>query len=284
MHKYRSQQSNRCLMAPQPTGTLDSEPQADGTLVFRLRFRAYGERQAVFLHERRDCNCEYGCGGDWNERTARVELRKIIARVEAGVWQKPTRREAVRSVAPAEIPLFDDYIAYWLTARFEGVLGEKPLDANTRRDYRWRAGHLKRFFGRYRLDEIDGDLCLEFKAHKLREAEELRETLQAGADLRDARNRRVVPLGAASLKKLLTMLAAVLGDAVEDGHLDANPARSRRLRIHVPKAQAHVPRDRRAGLPGGRRARTGPAACPLQAGSNGGTRGLDAGRGGTGRL
>jgi hypothetical protein len=46
---------------------------------------------------------------------------------------------------------------------------------------------------------------------------------------------RVVPLGAASLKKLLTMLAAVLGDAIEDGHLDANPAHSRRLRIHVPK-------------------------------------------------
>jgi hypothetical protein len=88
----------------------------------------------------------------------RVELRKIIARVEAGVWQKPTRRKAVRSVAPAEIPLFDDYIEHWLPARFNGVLGEKPLDANTRRDYRWRAGHLKRFFGRYRLDEIDGDL------------------------------------------------------------------------------------------------------------------------------
>ena len=31
------------------------------------------------------------------------------------------------------------------------------------------------------------------------------------------------------------MLATVLGDAVEDGHLDANPARSHRLRIHVPK-------------------------------------------------
>jgi hypothetical protein len=45
----------------------------------------------------------------------------------------------------------------------------------------------------------------------------------------------VVPLGAASLKKLLTMLAAVLGDAIEDRHLDANPASSRRLRIHVPK-------------------------------------------------
>jgi hypothetical protein len=222
-------------MAPQPTGTLDSEVQADGTLAFRLRFRAYGERQTVFLHERRDCSCRHGCGGGWNERTARIELRKIMTRVEAGVWRKSTRREAERSVAPAVIPLFDDYIEYWLMARFDGVLGEKPLHTNTRRDYRWRAGHLKRFFGRYRLDEIDGDLCLEFKAHKLHEARELREALQAGADLRDARNRRVVPLGAASLKKLLTMLAAVLGDAIEDGHLDANPARSRRLRIHVPK-------------------------------------------------
>jgi Phage integrase SAM-like domain len=209
-------------MAPQPTGTLDSEVQADGTLAFRLRFRAYGERQTVFVHERRDCNCRHECGGGWNERTARIELRKIMTRVEAGVWRKPTRREAERSVAPAEIPLFDDYIEYWLTARFDGVLGEKPLRTNTRRDYRWRAEHLKRFFGRYRLDEIDSDLCLEFKAHKLREARELREALQSGTDLRDARNRRVVPLGAASLKKLLTMLAAVLGDAIEDRHLDAN--------------------------------------------------------------
>jgi hypothetical protein len=109
-------------MAPRPTGTLDTEVRADGTLAFRLRFRAYGERQAVFLHERRDCEC--GCGGGWTERTARVELREIVARVEAGVWQKPPRREAVRSVAPAEIPLFDDYIEYWLTGIFNGVLGE----------------------------------------------------------------------------------------------------------------------------------------------------------------
>src|ERR1700734_3783643 len=114
-------------MAQQPTGTLDSEVQADGTLAFRLRFRAYGERQTVFLHERRDCSCRHRCGGGWNERTARIELRKIMTRVEAGVGRKPTRHEAERSVAPAVIPLFDDYIEYWLTARFDGVLGEKPL-------------------------------------------------------------------------------------------------------------------------------------------------------------
>jgi hypothetical protein len=173
----------------------------------------------VFPHERRDCDCQYRCGGGWNERTARIELRQIIARVEAGVWKKPTRRDSARSIAPGGIPLFDDYIEYWLTARFNGVLGEKPLDVNTRRDYRWGAGHLKRFLGRYRLDRIDADLCLAFKAHKLWEAEELREALRAGVDRRDARNRRLVPLGAASLKKLLAMLAAVLQDAVEDGYV-----------------------------------------------------------------
>jgi hypothetical protein len=80
-------------------------------------------------------------------------LAERASRVEAGVWRKPTRREAERSVTPAEIPLFDDYVEYWLTAKCDGVLGEKPLRKNTRRDYRWRAEHLKQFFSRYRLDE-----------------------------------------------------------------------------------------------------------------------------------
>jgi integrase len=222
-------------MAPHPTGSLSTEVRADGTLTFRLRFPAYGKRHAVFLHERRDCDCKYGCGGGWSERTARVELCRIIARVEAGVWRQPTRRSAGLGVPPAEIPVFEDYIESWLTARFNGVLGQKPLDASTRRDYRSRAGHLKRFFGQYRVDEIDSELCLAFKTHKLREAAEVRDALQAGAELRDARNRRARPLGPASLKGLLTLLGSVLEDAVEDGYLGANPARGRRMRIHVPK-------------------------------------------------
>jgi len=118
-------------MAPRPTGTLDSEVQADGTLAFRLRFRAYGERQTVILHERRDCNCRHGCGGGWSERTARVELRKIIASVEAGVWQKPTPREVARSVAPAETPLFDDYVLSQLVR--SACLRDADRDAHSRR-------------------------------------------------------------------------------------------------------------------------------------------------------
>ena len=44
-----------------------------------------------------------------------------------------------------------------------------------------------------------------------------------------------VPLGPASIRKLLDTLAAILGDAVEDGHIDRNPAQGRRLRVRVPK-------------------------------------------------
>jgi hypothetical protein len=57
----------------------------------------------------------------------------------------------------------------------------------------------------------------------------------AGADLRDARGRRLVPLGPASIRKLIDTLAAILDDAIEDGHIDRNPARGKRMRVRVPK-------------------------------------------------
>ncbi len=55
------------------------------------------------------------------------------------------------------------------------------------------------------------------------------------ADLRDQYGRKLKPLGPASLRKLLSMLAAILDDAIEDGHLDRNGARGRRMRVRVPK-------------------------------------------------
>lgn len=72
-------------MARQQTGTFTALPLADGTLSFRLRFSAYGERRIVFLHERTGCVC--GCGGGWTERAARTELGNILAKVKVGVWR-----------------------------------------------------------------------------------------------------------------------------------------------------------------------------------------------------
>ena len=218
-------------MARPATGSITPEPQADGTVAFRLRFPAYGVRETVILHERRACDC--GCGGGWTERTANAELRNIIATVVAGLWQRP--EPAAAPVRKTGMPTFHEYAAYWLQAVSEGVLGEKPLSESSRTDYRGRLRHLLPFFGSYRLDQIDDDLCLAFKAHKLKEASELAKAIAAGADLRDERGRRLKPIGPASLKRFLNTLAAIMDEAVEDKYIPANPARGRRLKVSVPK-------------------------------------------------
>src|SRR3954454_3585846 len=71
------------------TGRLDVDTLVGGTRVFPLRFHAEGRRERRTLHERRVSAC--GCGGGWSERTARVELENELARIRAGVWQRPAR-------------------------------------------------------------------------------------------------------------------------------------------------------------------------------------------------
>jgi integrase len=221
-------------MAPQTKGGITTETLGDGTLAFRLRFRAYGKRRTLYLHERRDCHC--GCHGGWNQRTAHVELENVLARVKAGVWTPPQRRSQPSAPADTGTPTFHEYSSRWLQARIDGVIGEKPIRSTTAEKYRWRIeSHLLPFLASYRLDEIDRDLCLAFKAHLLKQSRELREAIHAGANLRDERNRRLKPLSSASMRMVIDGLVAILDDAVEDGHIDSNPARGRRMRIRVPK-------------------------------------------------
>jgi integrase len=217
------------------SGTFDTRTLGDGTRAFRLRFNSQGRREIVTLHERRGCEC--GCGGGWQETAARTELGNILARVRAGVWERPTSVAARDTCEPGGASItFHEYASRWLQAKIDGVTGEKPIDANTQADYRWRLScHLLPFFAAYPLSKIDRVLCLQFKAHKLREAQELREAIAAGADLRDERGRRRVPLGPSSLRKLIDTLAAILDDAIEDEHIDRNPARGKRMRVRVPK-------------------------------------------------
>jgi integrase len=218
-------------MSREHTGTITIKTLADGTRAFHLRFIDRGRRERVTLHERRGCTC--GCGGGWNERTAAVELKNIVARVEAGVWQKikPDKPQCQR-----EMPTFHEYASAWLEAKIAGTIGDRPIDVNTQNDYRWRLSkHLLPFFAKYRLDTIDAATCQAFKAKKLAEAAELRAAIEAGADIRDKSGKVARPLGPASIRKLITTLAAILDEAIEDGHIERNPARGRRMRVRVPK-------------------------------------------------
>jgi hypothetical protein len=199
---------------PRPaTGSIRAAKLSDGTAVYRLRFQVAGVRELVVLHERPNCGC--GCGGGWDAAAARTELGNIQARIRAGVWKRPEPPPTL--VTPEgggeRVPTFHEYASWWLQAKINGVLGKKPLSASTATDYRWRLRcHLLPFFAKYRLDQIDRDLCLAFKAQKLREAKELRDALGAGADMRHRLGRRAVPLSPASMRKLLDCLAGILDE------------------------------------------------------------------------
>src|SRR3954447_14265303 len=142
-------------MSGEARGQVSVRTLADGTHAFHLRFRAQGRRERVTLHERRGCEC--GCGGGWNERTAAVELRNILARVGAGVWGK---REPAPPQSSQRMPTFHEYASSWLQAKIDGTIGDRPIDANTEADYRWRLSrHLLPYFAGYRLRENAPPLC-----------------------------------------------------------------------------------------------------------------------------
>jgi integrase len=200
-----------------------------------LRFQVANRRESLVLHERPNCTC--GCGGGWDEPAARTELGNILARVRVGVWERPAPPPAIAEGAASEgdVPLFGDYAAWWLEAKIAGIIGDHPIAENTISDYRGRLRHLFAFFGPYRLDQIDAEMCLEFKAHLLAEARELREALEKGADIRDGNGRRARPLGPSMIRKVIDALRAILEEAVEDRHIDYNLASGKRMRVKVPR-------------------------------------------------
>lgn len=221
-------------MSRSANGTFDTPRLlTDGTRVFRLRVQAEGERVPVMLHEREGCTC--GCGGGWDEPAARTELGNVLARIRAGVWKRPEPPDTlVAGEDEDDVPLYEEYADWFLGARVKGVICKKPIARNTRKKDKWRLGYSKRFFAGVSIDEIDEQQSLEFKAALLEEATSQREAIEAGADLRDERGRRIVPLGPTSIKMILDGFASVLKESIRDGHRTDNPGLSERMDIEVP--------------------------------------------------
>jgi len=219
-------------MAYQGRGSFETRVLADRTRAFHLRFQVDGRRRTVVLHERSSCGC--GCGGSWAEIQARRELDDLLARVRAGLWRPRTARTPVVHSLRESAPTFGEYAAAWLDDKIAGVIGDRPIAANTVSDYRARLRHLS-YLDSYSVDEIDAGLCVEFKAHLLAEAREIRKAIAAGARLSERSGRTRRPLGPASVRKILDTLGSILEEAVEDGLIQHNPARGRRMRVRVPK-------------------------------------------------
>jgi integrase len=203
---------------PRPlTGEVIEHTRKDGLTSFALRFRAYGERRYVTLG-----NDEEG----WTRKRAEAELRHVLARVEAGIWRPEDHKPEPPSAPLA--PTFHTFASEWYAAR-------KPeLKPKTRTDYEWRlSNHLLPYFAPHRIDQIDVALVDRFRAFKVREAEELRQALAAGAKLTYGNGSAMRPLSPGVINMLIGLLAAILETAVEYGHLSSNPARGRRRRVKV---------------------------------------------------
>lgn len=221
-------------MPKKATGTIEPRRLADGTQAFHIRIRVDGKREPVTLHERPGCTC--GCGGGWDDPSARTEMGNMLSRVRAGVWERPAPPQTLAGQEPEEaVPLYSDYTDWWLRAKVVGLIGDGPISKNTKADYEWRLGYSRRYFATTPVNAINRRSSLAFKAHLLEVAREQQELLEAGADLRDERGQRVKPLGLSSVKKILDTFASVLDEAIEDEFREDNPARSKRMHIKVPK-------------------------------------------------
>ena len=221
-------------MACQTKGSFEARVLADGSRAFHLRFQINRKRECLVLHERPNCGC--GCGGGWGETAARTELGDVLARVRAGIWERPKApRGLARFGGPRHAPTFAEYASWWLQAKRAGTLGDRAITESTLRHYRVCIHHLEAHLGPVPLSRIDADACFELKARLVAEARMLREQIVAGQVSRDDRGNALRPLGAATIRTVLNILGAILEEAVEDRHLSANPARGRRLAIKVPK-------------------------------------------------
>jgi len=166
---------------------------------FGLRFRAYGRREYVAL----------GTAAEgWTRAKAQTELENILADVRRGIW-RPAVVEVVE--APREVPTFHAFASEWFDRQtLEGGRRGNGLSAAGRDDLQWRlSSHLLPAFASRRLDQITVEDVDRYRLAKVREGS----------------------LGATSINKTLTTLAAILETAVEYELIDRNPARGRRRRL-----------------------------------------------------
>jgi integrase len=132
---------------------------------------------------------------------------------------------------PTEEPTFHEFASEWVSRR------RHEVDDRTAEHWTWALScHLLPTFKDARLSEITPASVDRYKSGKLAEREQLTEELRRWeATDRKARGPRPAALGNGSINKTLKVLAQVLDDAIEYGHIETNPARGRKRRLKAAK-------------------------------------------------
>jgi integrase len=204
-------------MEKRARGEIRVHERRDGQVTYSLRFRVNGKREILTL------------GTDtegWTFRKAERRLEDVLARIRAGVWEPPRRRD------PHDDPdqTFHVFASRWWLAR------KGELRPRTCENYEWRlTKHLMPFFADYAISEIDVSLVERYREDEVIERERVAQAIAAGKPLLGKRKQPRVPLSNDSINKTLVTLTQVLDSAVERGLLDSNPARGKRRRLKVAK-------------------------------------------------
>ena len=149
--------------------------------------------------------CYQGLGKVSREQ-AEQELQNVLADVRRGIWQPPA--PTPEPEAPREMPTFHAFASEWWDAK------KRELRPNTVADYEWRlSNHLLPYFAWQPLSKITVQEVDRYRQAKVREG----------------------VLSAESINKTLTMLTAVLEQAVEYELIDRNPAVGKRRRLRTAK-------------------------------------------------
>ncbi len=207
-------------------------PLHDGSVSVRGRFRHKGERYRATFG--RDVE-------GWTERRGRQELKNIHAQLDAGI----SIEQILARYDPAPLPdlhdhrpglLFDLYASRWLERMRIGEIGEAPLAQNTHADYLWRLSkHILPVLGRIPVAAISDTDCQMLRAKLFADRDRLLKIIAAGGHPTDKDGRPRKPLSLRSIQMIMGLTAQILEDAMEDKLRSDNPARSKRLRVRVPK-------------------------------------------------
>jgi integrase len=214
------------------TGSIEAVPLRDGSVSIRARLRHHGGRYRIVFG--RDVE-------GWSKERGAQELKTVYAQLDAGISieeilarYEPAPPLMLNDYRPGV--LFDLYASRWLERMRIGEIGEAPLAENTHADYLWRLRkHILPFFGRIPVAQILDTHCKDFRAKLFADRDKLLKIVEAGGRPTGKDGRPRKPLSLRSIQMMMGLLAQILDDAVEDKLRKDNPARSKRLRVRVPK-------------------------------------------------
>jgi integrase len=211
------------------TGSVVLGHRKDGTPTYTIRFQAGGRRRTMKLGSAAE---------GWTRQRAEEELANVLADVRRGTWRPPTPGPVIE---PSVVRTFHVFASEWFERHKHEV---KP---RTIEYWLWLlSGHVLPFFKDHPLDAITVELVDRFKVVKQTERERY-----VRMDSEERKLAKVpVGLNATSINKCLALLARILEEAQDYGHIERNPAkgRKRRLKSIKPKRTFLEPHEAQAFL------------------------------------